>query len=261
MEEREETKETPTALSLDEVGSSSSGGRQKGKKRDKLGHARVPYLLHRRTWPRRGRHILAQYTDDAVVVYQAYNPQIGHYAAEHKKFVGAPGWRTRMTWIKTNFLWMMYRSGWGDKRDQEVTLAIWLKREAFEYILEKAVHSGYVKEIYPDKEEWDKAFKTSGVRLQWDPDHTPDGSKLERRAIQLGLSGEVAEKYASGEWFMDVMDISDFVAEQNPIAQSKAYQSLMVAEERIFIPSSSEVIRKLGLATWNPASDDKEEEG
>jgi len=29
------------------------------------------------------------------------------------------------------------------------------------------------------------------VRLQWDPDHSPKGEKLARRAIQLGLKGKV----------------------------------------------------------------------
>ena len=29
------------------------------------------------------------------------------------------------------------------------------------------------------------------VRLQWDPDHDPEGGKCERRAIQLGLKGQV----------------------------------------------------------------------
>ncbi len=31
----------------------------------------------------------------------------------------------------------------------------------------------------------------SDVRLQWDPDHKPDGSKETRRAIQLGLRNSV----------------------------------------------------------------------
>ena len=34
---------------------------------------------------------------------------------------------TRMTWIKPNFLWMMYRSGWAEKKGQENILAIYLK--------------------------------------------------------------------------------------------------------------------------------------
>jgi hypothetical protein len=30
------------------------------------------------------------------------------------------------------------------------------------------------------------------VRLQWDPDHHPNGSPLKRRAIQLGLRNDVS---------------------------------------------------------------------
>ena len=36
-------------------------------------------------WPRRGRHILAQYDDHSVVVYQAFCPEIAEYAVKHQK--------------------------------------------------------------------------------------------------------------------------------------------------------------------------------
>ncbi len=35
-------------------------------------------------WPQEGMHILAQYDEDSVVVYQAYQPQIADYAVEHQ---------------------------------------------------------------------------------------------------------------------------------------------------------------------------------
>ena len=35
-------------------------------------------------WPGRGNHILAQYNDEAVVVYQAYKPEIANYAGTSK---------------------------------------------------------------------------------------------------------------------------------------------------------------------------------
>lgn len=44
----------------------------------------------------------------------------------------------RMTWIKTNFMWMMYRCGWAQKANQERVLAVRIKRDAFEYILSQA---------------------------------------------------------------------------------------------------------------------------
>ena len=39
----------------------------------------------------------------------AFNAGIAEYACEHKRFTGAPGYKNRMTWIKPNFTWMMYR--------------------------------------------------------------------------------------------------------------------------------------------------------
>jgi hypothetical protein len=48
--------------------------------------------------------------DEAILVYQAFKPEIGKYAVEHQRFTGCPGYSsTRMTWIKPNFLWMMFR--------------------------------------------------------------------------------------------------------------------------------------------------------
>ena len=78
---------------------------------------------------------------------------------------------SRMSWIKPNFLWMMYRSGWGTKPGQEVTLAVRLRRSAFEEILRGAVHSNFVAEVYSSPESWGAAAAESEVRLQWDPDH------------------------------------------------------------------------------------------
>ena len=53
----------------------------------------------------------------------------------------------RMSWIKPNFLWMMYRCGWATKADQEVVLAVRMKRSAFDEILRRAVHSSFVSEV------------------------------------------------------------------------------------------------------------------
>jgi len=81
-------------------------------------------------WPQRGRHIMAQYTDKAILVYQAFKPEIAEYATLHQSFEGCKSYKTtRMTWIKTNFLWMMYRSGWACKKNQEVIQISSTKKE------------------------------------------------------------------------------------------------------------------------------------
>jgi len=68
-----------------------------------------PYTRQLDEWPNSGKHILAQFNSDSVIVYQAYKPSIGHFAAEHQYFGGEFSF-TRMSWIKPNFLWMMYRT-------------------------------------------------------------------------------------------------------------------------------------------------------
>ena len=114
----------------------------------------------------------AQFDEKSIVVYQAYRPSIGHFAARHHYFGGEFSF-TRMSWIKTNFLWMMSRSSWGMKEGQEVILAVWLQCAAFETILAQAVHSRFTPAIYASEEEWKKALADSNVRLQWDPDRHP----------------------------------------------------------------------------------------
>lgn len=158
------------------------------------------YQTQEARWPKSGRHILAQYDADSIVVYQAYKPNIGHFAAEHGCFGGEFSF-DRMSWIKPNFLWMMYRSGWGTKEGQEVTLAVRIRRTAFDDILRVAVHSTFVPEVHPSHADWQAAVSQSSVRLQWDPDHHPSGAKLERRPFNLACVVTCwLDTAASGSW-------------------------------------------------------------
>lgn len=66
-------------------------------------------------------------------------------------------------------------------------LGLRIRRVFFDSILAQAVASTYQPDIYASREAWKAAVDTSEVRLQWDPDHDPQGAKLNRRAVQLGL--------------------------------------------------------------------------
>ena len=111
------------------------------------------YAEQVKVWPDSGRHILAQHDDDTMIVYQAYRPEIGHFAAEHGYFGGEFKY-TRMSWIKPNFLWMMYRSDWGRSQGQEVVLAIRLRRAFFDSLLQQAVFSSFGASGYSDQDQW-----------------------------------------------------------------------------------------------------------
>src|SRR5260370_23902555 len=127
---------------------------------------------------------------------------------------------------------MQYRSGWERKEGQEVTLAVRIKRSAFDEILSLAVPPSYQADRYAREAAWKQAVEQSQVRQQWDPDHDPSGAPLERRAIQLGLRGETLARYAR-EWIVEIEDISDFVAEQRQYAHGD-YAGLVVPRERVY---------------------------
>ncbi len=188
------------------------------------------YLEQKELWPKSGKHILAQYTEDTVVVYQAYRPAIGLFAME-KQYFGGEFSYTRMSWIKPNFLWMMYRSGWGEKQGQEITLAIHLKRNFFDNILLNAYPSKNIGGI-PTK-DWARKIKTTDVRLQWDPDHGPRGQPLSRKAIQLGLRNKYLLPF-KGEGIHKIENISTFVSEQRAILKTSELDDLVVPEENVY---------------------------
>jgi hypothetical protein len=194
-----------------------------------------PYLDQQTHWPSEGQHILAQYNDTSIVVYQAYRPSIGHFAARNGYFGGDFSF-SRMSWIKPNFLWMAYRSGWSSKEGQEVTLAVRIQRAGFDELLSQAVPSTYQKHLYATQEEWKRAIEQSSVRQQWDPDHDPSGKPLARRAIQLGLRGPILARYAR-EWIVEIEDISAFVADQRQHARGD-YTRLVLPRERVYHPGT-----------------------
>ncbi|MDP9316405.1 MAG: DUF4291 domain-containing protein [Chloroflexota bacterium] len=207
-----------------------------------------PYRDQVQRWPTVGRHILAQFDEHSIIVYQAYRPAIGHFAAKHGYFGGEFSF-TRMSWIKPNFLWMMYRSGWGTKDGQEVTLAVRLKRAAFDSMLEQAVYSSFAPHMYATEAAWSQAVAQSSVRLQWDPDHDPGGNKSARRAIQLGLRGDILRQYAQ-DWIIDIEDISPFVGEQRVNAHAGSrYEHLQTPCEEVYPIADPKVATKLGIAT------------
>lgn len=178
----------------------------------------APHLQQAAAWPAEGEHILAHHDDTSVVVYQAYRPSIGRYAIEHGHFGGPDYSFNRMSWIKPNFLWMMYRCGWGLKAGQEVILGLRVRRAFFDAVLDAAVSSAFDAAAHVSPQAWQDAVAASEVRRQWDPDHAPSGAKLPRRAIQLGLRGSMLRAFATTE-LLEVIDMSGFVAEQRVHAQ------------------------------------------
>jgi len=193
------------------------------------------YLEQVRSWPNTGRHILAQFDETSIYVYQAYRPSIAEYAVANQRFGGEFSY-SRMSWIKPNFLWMMYRAGWATKEGQERILAIRLRRIFFDELLRSSVRSSRDPERFDSEESWRLAVAESDVRLQWDPDHDPSGRALERRAVQIGIRGEMLRRYGERE-VLSITDITDFVATQRRHVEDDV-SLLEVPSESVYVPEA-----------------------
>lgn len=186
------------------------------------------------SWPVQGKVILhspdVNMKDDSIILYQAYNDSIADYAVIHQTFKNCPEFcTTRMTWLKPNFLWMMYRSGWATKPNQERILAITVGKDQFNGFLMKSVSTSK-KEFSANKEAEKSALD---VRLQWDPDHGPFGEKLERRAIQIGIRGDVLNFFLS-QCIVKICDVTSFVREQRKNVAPERLDLLRVPAEHIY---------------------------
>lgn len=204
------------------------------------------FLDQTKDWPQSGRHILAQFDSDSIYVYQAYRPSIAQFAVEHQRFGGDFSF-SRMSWIKPNFLWMMYRSGWATKEGQEHVLAVRLRRSFFDELLRLVVPSSFDSRRFATREQWQSAVAASEVRLQWDPDHDPLGRPVERRAVQLGLRGSALRRYAEQE-LLAIEDITPFVAEQRQHL-TDGFAKLRMPEERVYLPADREAAMTVGIET------------
>ena len=83
------------------------------------------------------------------------------------------------------------------------------------------------------------------MRLQWDPDHDPYGNKVERRAIQLGLKGEVLKMFIKQIKRID--DITGFVKQQKILLDNSGIDELLIPVETIFKPSDQELNKRIGI--------------
>lgn len=197
------------------------------------------YKEQKLLWPDSGCQILANYNEDSIVVYQAFSPSIAEYAVRLQRFGGPDYKLTRMTWIKTSFLWMMFRSGWATKKDQERILAIYVSLEGFEEILRRAC-------LAKGQTENNIDGNLVTVRLQWDPDHNPYGEKEQRRAVQLGLRGDTLNLFLQ-KWILQIEDITNFVKAQHEHVLAGKLDELEMPEEKVYTVKDKTIVEIIGL--------------
>ncbi len=206
----------------------------------------IRYIDQEAQLPKAGRAILAQQDAEHIIVYQAYNKQIADYAVAHQQLGGPDFSYERMSWIKPGFLWMMYRCGWASKEGQENVLALRIRKTDFEHLLNNTAYSTFKRKIYTDKATWQKDLEQKEGRLQWDPDHDLHGREMERRAIQVGLKGNLLQEFGR-EMIDRIENITDFVQEQKQTLDKKDLEHLHVPAATLFLPQQPELNQWLGI--------------
>jgi Domain of unknown function (DUF4291) len=200
---------------------------------------------------RPAREVRAVFDDQTVRVYQAYSPAIAEPAVAAQRFV-APFKRSRMTWIKPSFTWMMYRSGWGKKEGQERVLAIDLSREGFESALSRACLSHFEPALHPDPEAWRTQLAEAPVRVQWDPERDLRLVELPYRSLQVGLSAQAVESYVD-HWIVRIQDVTTLAHEISSLLSKNEYEraATLRPEERPY-PLPAMVAARIGASGPQP---------
>jgi hypothetical protein len=196
--------------------------------------------------PSIGQQIIGYQNETSIVVYQAYKKSIAEFAVLNQILGGPEFSYNRMSWIKPNFLWMMFRCGWAEKENQDVVLAITISKTFFIEVLHNAAISSFSSGLHDNYEEWRRDLRLKQARLQWDPDHDPFGNKLPRRAIQLGLQGELLEKFGKSE-IQNIKDITPFVRLQKNLLDSGQTQILTIPYETVFEISDPLLSNRIGI--------------
>lgn len=192
------------------------------------------------------REIRAAYDASTIVVYQAYNDAIADAAVEQQRFV-PPFSMNRMTWTKPSFLWLMERSGWGTKSNQERIFAVRIARSGWDRALSLGVLTSFTPGVHATINDWRRQFATAAVHVQWDPERSIHGKKLEHRAIQVGISRTLIDDYVS-DWIKEIIDLSPLTKKLRGLrkAGKHAEAKRLLPKERNY-PVPAETANRLGV--------------
>ncbi len=190
------------------------------------------------------KEVFACYDRQCIRVYQAHNPVIAKEAVALQNF-GESFSLNRMTWIKPSFLWLMYRSDWGTKKNQECILALDIYRSKFDELLEKAVLTSPDSKSYTGN-EWEKAFGIAEVYCQWDPDRNANGNAVNRAAIQIGLKGTALKDFLD-TGICRIEDLTPIVRKWNEQRKNGKLNIKNLPAEKIYPVNNKDVRKRLNM--------------
>ncbi|AXT56036.1 DUF4291 domain-containing protein [Aquimarina sp. AD1] len=192
------------------------------------------------------QEIRADYDRETITMYQAYGKSIALPAIKNNKFE-SPFSFNRMTWIKPSYLWLMERSNWGTKSNQEYILGIKINKASWEKALSMGVLTDPDKTIYKSGALWDKEFRNAKVHIQWDPERTLKGAKMQIRSIQVGIGRDLIKEY-NEEWIQEINDLTPLTKKIRLLLKDGKYKEakrLVPGEKTYEVPDDTK--RRIGI--------------
>ncbi len=172
------------------------------------------------------RSLLAQFDDDRVVAYQAYDEQLGAEILARGSLGG--GWRyDRHTRLQTGVAFTANRYDFGRRPDRTRIVAISLSRDGFDALLMAALTAEWDERLYKTKASWRLATRFAPVLVEWVGD-----------APRFVVHGALLRRMAT-EWVVGLEDVS---------AVFRALCGGGPAPEERPYPVPSDVASRLGLS-------------
>ena len=190
------------------------------------------------------KEVFASYNKKYIRIYQAYNSTIAEEAVRLQNF-GNSFNTNRITWIKPSFLWLMYRSNWGTKKNQECILAVDVHRDFFNRMLEKAILTSPDSMMF-DGNEWEKRFKNTDVYCQWDSDRSLNGTPINRYAIQIGIKGEAMRDFLDNGIYK-IEDLTPTVRKWNERRKKRQLNINELPSERLYPVNDKKIRNRLDM--------------
>ena len=197
-----------------------------------------------------------EFDDEGVYFYQAFNDKIAEYALKHQTFGGPYFNPQRMTWIKPSFAWVLYRSGYGYKKNQTRILKVKLSHDTVATILSRCTcfEAGW--------RGGSKIGECADGRIQWDPardlysaDKKVPRKMLSTRAIQIGVARSLSSLYVESILkITDVTQLAHQVCVAHRMRKRRKAKELMedlklqLPVERPYLPQCEDhVLKRLGM--------------
>ena len=115
-------------------------------------------------------------------------------------------------------------------------------------ILRFAVMTTFYKDIYGDNATWKRELEHSNIQLQWEPYHDLYGNKTDRKAVKIGVNGDMLQRF-NNEWIQEIRNITPFVQEQQELVKADNIGKVRIPRERAYAPNDLTILTKIDATT------------